>query len=499
MNYNLKNKIYLIIAVFAVIFTSTSCEDIFEQKAGNKITPELHYQTKIDLEISMIGVLSPLQQGMPKLIIMDGLLSDMMNETSNIDVNMQAINEHVLDAGNPYLNTSDFYKVIINANEVLNHVDDITLHDPTFDEFYIKQYKNALIGMRSWAYFTLAKLHGEVAYIPDNMAKIPDTKLTYIKKDAIMDTLISQMLPYLHLDKELDELYFELYVNTKALIGEIYLEKNDYANAATYLKLAMESYGNGTITYKVDRTFTKDSWKLIFANADGNLDENISVVPFKSTDGQVNPVTKWCLYNDEYLVKPSNVIVDLFNSQKPLKGDNGDVFRGLGISFDTINGEYFINKYSIDENEPYGSDIIISRAADIHLLLAEALNRMGDHTNALILLNNGFNSASKVPTEYRLWNKGLGIRGRAYLANRTVPDDVANKTEFIEDLIIEERAMELAFEGKRYFDLMRIARRRGNTDYLASRVAKKFSDPNHASEIKHYLWGEETWYIPIAK
>jgi hypothetical protein len=50
----------------------------------------------------------------------------------------------------------------------------------------------------------------------------------------------------------------------------------------------------------------------------------------------------------------------------------------------------------------------------------------------------------------------------------------------IEDLIIDERTLELAFEGKRWFDLVRIAERRNDPAYLTNKVAAKFSDPAKA-------------------
>ena len=71
--------------------------------------------------------------------------------------------------------------------------------------------------------------------------------------------------------------------------------------------------------------------------------------------------------------------------------------------------------------------------------------------------------------------------------------------EYIEDLIIQERAMELAFEGKRWFDLVRIANRRGEPAYLADKVAAKFEDPATAEYIRTKLMDPANWYLPIPK
>jgi hypothetical protein len=68
---------------------------------------------------------------------------------------------------------------------------------------------------------------------------------------------------------------------------------------------------------------------------------------------------------------------------------------------------------------------------------------------------------------------------------------------YLEDLIVQERSLELAFEGKRWFDLQRIARRRGDPAYLADRVAAKYSDPVTRERVRTYLMNEQNWYFPV--
>lgn len=76
--------------------------------------------------------------------------------------------------------------------------------------------------------------------------------------------------------------------------------------------------------------------------------------------------------------------------------------------------------------------------------------------------------------------------------------DQAGLTLFTENMIIKEAAEECAFEGYRWGDLLRIALRRNDTNYLASRVAAKFpvgsADYN---QVMSRLSDRANWYLPF--
>lgn len=525
-------KPFQLFALIVLLFGSYSCkESIFDEQNGERITPEQHYKSMNDAQTSLAGAFAPLQDVMPKFIMVDGLRSDQMMVTPTADAFLKDINNQVLNFDNPYLDASDYYKVIINANEALANIHKIAEVDRNFSEFYLAYTERALIGLKSWTYLQLIRNYGQAALITDNMASVPENlNQTILSKDAMIDTLINRLLPSIPSDSLLThfvELRFINYMNPKAVLGELYLEKGDYANAVIYLKMAAESYKNDASVYKVDG-YAKEGWKSMFMGGESGTgamhipstsskapSEIISAMTYNHQEGQFNPLAKWLLPNDQFMVKPSQLLVDSFLTQIPSAGTGGDVNRGIGATIDTTaSGEFYINKYSVNKNEPFSSDIIISRAADIHLLLAEALNRAGDPTKALILLNQGFKSEKSVPAAYNRWNKNPGIRGRAYLASKVVPDSLTvingtdttkvvfegeERIEYIEDLIMEERSLELAFEGKRWTDLVRVANRRQDPSYLADKVAAKFTDPAQQDAVRQRLLNTANWYLPFKK
>ena len=161
---------------------------------------------------------------------------------------------------------------------------------------------------------------------------------------------------------------------------------------------------------------------------------------------------------------------------------------------DTIAYKYSIGKNSFDHD----ANFIIYRAASIHLYVAEiysrwVFNQDGTYrlfvNNSLNILNNG---------TYNNDGNQLGVRGRIGFGDGddavkiddiiyqhdpstneitgyiNLTGDLPAKQAYLEDQIITERARELAFEGERFYDLIRIARRRGDNSYLADKVAAKF-------------------------
>jgi hypothetical protein len=65
------------------------------------------------------------------------------------------------------------------------------------------------------------------------------------------------------------------------------------------------------------------------------------------------------------------------------------------------------------------------------------------------------------------------------------------------DLVMEERQREFMFEGKRWFDLVRMARRDGDNSRLISLVSRKYIENVNALKIK--LTDPNIIYFPYAK
>lgn len=485
-----KNKYRFFQILSGIVFVASiilSCENFLDEVPGDKIPPDQHYRTSIDATMSTIGAFSILQDVMPNLIIMNDLRSDLLTETENFDKDLRSINRHNIHVDNKYNDPSGYYRIILNANEVLNNLKNIRKYDREFDSLSLALYSIDMISLRTWAYFTLVKLYGEAAYIPQNINSFDKNyQFEYYSKDRMIDTLLNQLDTSLtYADDFIDEIG-PLIIFDRALRGELYLEKQDYAKASFYL---MNAIGGADVKrFKLNEFEDKD-WKNIFSNSAGRYEEVMSAVLFAYEDNQENPLSDIFFADRKYLAKPTGYIVNLFSSQTTQEDEIGDTYRGLGISFDTVESKCVVKKYNINPNEFSGADVIIYRAADIQLLLAEALNQMGDFEAALSIINDGYTAPLG-------WKRNGGVRNRVLLTLRDMP--AADVQIAIEDMIMEERAMELAFEGKRWFDLVRVAKRRGAA-YLADKVASKYDDPALANEVRNKLMDPENWYLQHRK
>ena len=115
---------------------------------------------------------------------------------------------------------------------------------------------------------------------------------------------------------------------------------------------------------------------------------------------------------------------------------------------------------------------IIYRLTDVMLMKAEAciLKGEAEYETAFTLINAVNKRAHNYTT--------------SAAKDTLVFDDYRTSQEKMEELLLDERNRELMFEGKRWYDLVRIAVRDGNNQRLVSEATKKYQDKVNALKIK---------------
>jgi hypothetical protein len=171
----------------------------------------------------------------------------------------------------------------------------------------------------------------------------------------------------------------------------------------------------------------------------GNSLESIFEFQFDQNRNQQNKM--YGLTNrNAYNYDPSPRAIQSFR-----RGYSNELYRGEDASIKKYGeDDYIIWKYvgrePDGETPRTGSDQtscnwIVYRLADVLLMKAEALSQLNRYAEAAQIINM--------------------IRERADV----LPLNIASSPQAYEDAIMEERALELAFEGKRWFDLLRMGRR----------------------------------------
>lgn len=206
----------------------------------------------------------------------------------------------------------------------------------------------------------------------------------------------------------------------------------------------------------------------------------------------------------------------------------GDLRFSQCYNYHSVNRDEY-SKYSPEYqyiNKHAGFFVVTYRIQQVYLMFAEALNRAGYPETAFLILKYGLTNfnieryiglteresiASWINfnnddfTEYN--TQGIHSRGcgdakadKAYVIPKpdvemSHSDSVQYQMPLVEDMIMREMTLEKAFEGQRYYDLMRIALRRNDPAYLAKPIANRTGEENAA--ILALLMDKKNWYLPI--
>ncbi|OQP62793.1 RagB/SusD family protein [Niastella vici] len=318
-----------------------------------------------------------------------------------------------------------------------------------------------------------------------------------------------------------------------------------FSDVTKNVDIAINYWGDARINQYDERRLVDvntSGWRSIFARGQDDLynQEWIWMLYFDKGFKPENPfIDLFSNRGGRYQLKPSQAAIDFWNSQ--VQSENNFPYDARGrLTYKTLGSQPVITKYLYNylTEDTYVPVSVLEkpgkwflyRAAQLHLRYSEAANRDGRSRIAYALVHNGiaynFDSNPGAGTSrdvtntqqtfdiypynfdarmgdypsYRApWHRNVGVRGRAHLTSAPIPSG-ADSVLTIEDRIITESALELAYEGTRWQDLMRVAIRRNDAGFLATRVAAKFEKAGNAglaSSIKAKLMNQNNWYLPF--
>lgn len=506
---------FVLIGFAVTVLAATSCKKALDADPKDVILDNEFLKNYWDADFMLRGAYQALQPVVEYKFIQGELRADWVKPGTGADNDMLELFNHQVTDNNRYTNWKVYYDLINRANYVIENVPRVPLDANFFSSYERDMYIGEGRFLRSWAYFNLIMNFDSVPLVlkaVDNITKVPYLPAT--SQSVILDTIEADLLKAydvtsngiinvpntFDIGKRPSEETYRLRATKRtvaALQAEVYLWRNKYAEAVN----ACNNFSNTGGGSPGAGVWFNQFWGISNANL---FNGEMFFVPFDYLGRQVNPFMTF-FSNDpasggQYMIAPSDTAIKTYNPNWPnsISTNNAvdDINRGFGRSYagsapyyNRINSSPVIWKYlgtgvvapgtaAVTPNvrKPYQSDarFHIYRFADVQLLWAEALNRTGDKANAISRINS-VRSAS-----------GTGM------PNATVT--TASSTEDIEDYILRERGLELGFEGDRWYDIMRIARRRG-AQYLIDRVKKRIPVSEHA-RIQAKLSNPKNWYLP---
>ena len=503
-----------------------SCSDFLEIEPLNDIVLDKFWNEENDVENIVAGCYSGMQNRIliERMIVWGELRSDHLIGGTGVqdNINIQNILKENITANNVYTTWGEFYDIINRCNTVLHYAPLVAERDPNYTETELMATCAEVSAIRDLCYFYLIRTFRDVPYSTEPfLDELQQMAMPATKFDAVLDSLITDLenvRTYAVKTYPVSKKNYQCGRITQdaihAMLAEMYLWKKDYANSVKYADMVIDSktqryqneidnIGSNSSAYKMFEDYPLIYDSFTSGNYYGNAYESIfgsgasreSILELIFADDNTLLANHGLsfLYGNQKtspgIVKPADFITtDVSDASYKVYRDKYDT-RNYENLYKMSASQYGVAKYvckngmvtvssteisAMSQSPSYPEEYchanwILYRLTDVMLLKAEALVQMveGDDKSEVndSLLRAAYDIVSVI-------NK------RSNCATTYTPITYANYStkSQMENLVLEERARELMFEGKRWFDLVRRSLRDGNTSYLVQQVTRKGSD-----------------------
>lgn len=300
------------------------------------------------------------------------------------------------------------YKSILSANSVIENSEDPTeVGEARF--------------LRGLSYFKLVRVFGNVTV---NLSATPDaTDMSILERQSASSVYDNVIIPDLEaaiasLGTEIVDGRASKYA-AQGMLGKVYVQRGDFSSAASHLKAVVDGAASAGISLQ-------ENFADIFGEANDLNSEIIYATQISSSvvdEYGFSEFWSWSGGLDTKSLNPLDQdLVDAFAANP------GDLRTAVTIVDSTMSSPKFPQTGGPDH------DWIELRLADVLLLYAETLNENGSSAETVLGILDP-------------------IRTRAGL--EPLDATTLNTQALVRQAIQDERRLELAFEGQRWFDLVR--------------------------------------------
>ena len=550
-------KSLLIIALLGSSFTS--CNDFLNLEPLNDIVLENFWTDKSDVESVLLGAYSAMEKSdcLLRMSVWGEMRSDNVVEGNGTSDDIRQICRENLLHTNAYCNYKAFYDVVNRANTVLYFAPQVAAKDPNYiiDELLANQAE--AIALRCLSYWYLIRSFHDVPYVTEPSIDDEGGHMKFYVPQSSFETILDSLISDLEGIKKYAVNKFSSDEATTcritksticAMLADMYLwrgapgdwdkciavcEEVNALKLADYEKIrskegkncTLKLYNGYPLICDAPEDIPGNSYNEIFGT--GNSFESLFEFPYNND--VKNPFVGDYYQNNQSTnvgrIKAFEKIGSEFSS---VKGNSvfeqAQDVRYYQNVYDRGSQSYAITKYAYDDltlsfssgsleysgasfRNQVQANWIIYRYTEVLLFEAEAYIM-----KAKQIAPAGEDSLTQVAAlkEYKdkAFNLIDAVNARSINSDNfnitpntlTQVISYSNSTTVneLESVLFKERRRELMFEGKRWYDLVRMARRDGNQERLLSFVEKKY-DSATPSAVKIKLKNPYAMYFPMAK
>mgnify|MGYP002853677979 CR=1 FL=1 len=529
----IKNILVSCLGVITVGSALTSCNDFLDILPMNDVVLEKYWTQKSDVTSVLMGCYESLESSdcLIRMGLWGEVRSDNIYTGSSVPWELeQVIKENTLPT-NSYCKWTAFYQTINRCNTICHYAPIVQQKDPNYTYSEMRSNVAEATTIRSLCYFYLIRTFRDVPFT--RQPSIDDTQTFAVPATTFSDVLDSLIVDLEAVKDDAVKRYYAddndlAYINTSritrpavyALLADLYLWKGEWDKciaACDYVldfkQQQFEEMKNREGNISDMQLF--NGYPLIMERPTGSTTSGHAYNEIFGTGNSFESIFELYFRNNQS-------VTNSYISNYYIASNSGSIQNGR-LAVNDEDG-YFYGKmpenrselFSLSDCRAYESLMALSSSSCALVKYARQnvqFNTMGTISASTLRLSSSIRS-----TNYSNWivyrmtdvmlmkaeaeiEKGSNYYPEAFslinavnkrAINALTPSvsdtlkytDYSNTLQEMRDLLLTERQREFLFEGKRWYDLVRMALREGSTRNLATIVVKKQKVNKDAIKIK---------------
>jgi hypothetical protein len=475
------------ILTLAFLLFAQSCKDWLYIEPENGVTRQEFWQSGEDVKGAVMGIYASMlsgsgsgSYGIPELIFQWGeIRAEMISSKLLILADYYYIKNGDIRTTQYLCKWNAIYRTINYCNTLLEEAPKVLDKDESFTTAELNNFRSEALAIRALLYLYLVKTYDQVPLVIEATTsdqqrfKRPKNTRTEIYAQIIKDLEEAEKYAVISYGNNDENKGRVTLYTIKAILADVYLWFDQYDMCIQACDAIINS-GQFSLVERTDDWFSE-------LYVEKNSKESIFELQY-STD-IANPMYALCESPGYY--RANSDAMDLYFPADPyalpdsldIRGDKGSYRSSRSYSIWKYTG---LNKNDAKTTADIYFNFIIYRYAEILLMKAEALAQSENESDRAIAL-------SLVKQ----------IRARAHATAESNEGDGTDKRG-LTNFILNERAREFAFEGKRWFDILRNAKRNKyeRKDFIETMVIRSAPAERMATILSKY---KDTLfhYLPI--